>query len=213
MGWKRAYELRCVRPSARHFIYLRDLAVRLGDLTPSDSDAPMPETRLALQEAAWRLVQGHPPHQYWETAVCALLTLHLSLALTYHVDQGLMLTRVQRVSCYCVAILAALEAMLKAFAYEPLGYLSSRDDACDLVVAVVQWSLLIFVATTMEGEAIGGLLLPLAFVERFGSLLSFYRVLRLLDHWRFARDLLKRPGFISRARTSFSSRRSTVKMR
>ena len=72
----------------------------------------MPETRLALQEAAWRLVQ---PPSTPALGDCRLRVAHTASqpALTY-VDQGLMLTRVQRVSCYCVAILAALEAMLKA---------------------------------------------------------------------------------------------------
>ena len=46
---------------------------------------------------SWRVVHGSPPHQLWETLMCALLVLNAFLASFFHADQSQNLNDAQHV--------------------------------------------------------------------------------------------------------------------
>lgn len=191
-SWTVAYERRALRPTARYLEYRRDLVVRLNGLSPSDEEVAVPETWLAVRDACWKLVCGQPPHQYLETGMCILLALNLLLSLVLAEHSSTRQTIVY------VALLAVctLEVILKVLAYGLKGYASYPADACDFAVVVL---MLVLVPFSLTGRRGGWLVVPLSaggdhldvFLARFGGLVLFYRVPRLLQHWRFLRDALR----------------------
>jgi hypothetical protein len=187
--WKRPHALRFSRPTARYLAARRERIGQLHGLTPSFEEAAVPETTLFLKDTSWKLVHGHPPHQYFESFMCFAVSTHLALALCESVDPQPTLTRAQSGAAVTFCALSLLEAALKLLAYDVHGYLSSTADTCDLACALLQFMLLVVHGIASDAE------LPwspgtFAFIERAGALVAFYRVPRLLRNWRFLRELL-----------------------
>ena len=43
---------------------------------------------LLLQDLAWRVVLGHPPHQFWESFMCASISVNLCFAFLDSKEDG-----------------------------------------------------------------------------------------------------------------------------
>ena len=188
-SWLVAYERRAMRPSKRYLEERRELMERLDGLSPSDEEVAIPETLLFVRDACWRLVRGQPPHQYWESFMCGVLAINLVVSLVV-IDLGPFQMYVMP---FVLVAFAGLEMLLKLLAYGVKGCLSSPADAIDLTLATLMLVLVplsYFSDWSLTSRSLGHGDVDV-FLGRFCGIILFYRVPRLLMHWRFLRDFLR----------------------
>ena len=175
------FEERALKPSRREELHRIAFLCRLDGLTPHEEVTAPLTGLLLLQDLAWGVVLGHPPHQFWETFMCTCISINLCFALLENRDEG-TIQAVQSYSTLFIIALSCVDVTLKSLAYGGRGYLSSLSDNCDFCVT------LLMVSGQIWRDTDRNMAQDLASVLRvFGARLAFYRVPRLLRNWRFLR--------------------------
>ena len=111
--------------------------------------------------------------------MCLVITINL--ALTLILSNSLAWQQHLVLLAVCL-----LEVLLKTLSYGPLGYVSSRTDAFDLIVLMLMLALIpLALSDYVSNDRLN------LFLIRAGGVIQFVRVPRLLQHWRFLRDALR----------------------